>query len=40
MNVNQVCPGRQAEVGGLNAKINLKGVRYLYIEEDDHSRRL
>ncbi len=38
MNVNQVCRGRLVEVGGFNAKRNLKAVRHLYIEEDDCAR--
>jgi hypothetical protein len=38
VNVNQVCRGRLVEVGGFNAKRNLKAVRHLYIEEDDCAR--
>ncbi len=37
MSVNRVCLGRVVG-GGFNAKINLKGVRYLYIEEYDRAR--
>jgi len=33
VSVDRVCGGRAVGVGGFNAKINLKGVRHLYIEE-------
>ena len=38
MNVNRVCRGRAVGADGFNAKINLKGVRHLYIEEYDRAR--